>query len=74
MLILVAPPRPPLKKKKKKVIRVTSLGETKWKILEDILRKGPSHPLLVSLREESLSLMLPIRFHFSERGDSDKQG
>lgn len=73
MLILVAPPRPPLKKKKKKVIRV-SLGETKWKILEDILRKGPSHPLLVSLREESLSLMLPIRFHFSERGDSDKQG
>lgn len=50
------------------------LGETEWKILEDILRKGVLHPFPVSLREVYHSLMFPICLHFSEREDSDKQG
>lgn len=51
-----------------------SLGETEWKILKDILRKGVSHPFPVSLSEEYHSLIFPICLHFSEREDGDKQG
>lgn len=42
-----------------------SLEETDWKILTNILRKGLSHSLLVSLREEFHTLRFPMCLDFS---------
>lgn len=74
LLILVAPPRPPQLARQNSNQDIMALRETSRKTLEDIPRKGLRHPFLVSLRDKSHLLMIPVCLHFPERGDRNKRG